>query len=241
MNAVGRWFKKPRSKKRWTLYGIGATLVLLTLIGVLAPAPSDKTATTAATPTAATTQPEPVTTEPVVATTTPVDLCPNLSGDQSGVPAGYQLTGGKCVKPKPVKCWNGTKAPTKADCPARPIRYQALTARKWQLIAKNPDAFTGRHIIVYGEITQFDAATGTTAFRADAGGVKLKVEFGFVNYPTNTLFEGTENQLRNFVENDLFRAKVTVLGSYSYDTQIGGNTTVPDLSIDSIRRIGSVS
>jgi hypothetical protein len=27
---------------------------------------------------------------------------------------------------------------------------------------------------------------------------------------------------------------VTVLGSYSYDTQIGGSTTAPQLSVDSI-------
>jgi hypothetical protein len=36
------------------------------------------------------------------------------------------------------------------------------------------------------------------------------------------------------VTNDQFKAEVTVGGSFSYDTQIGGNTTVPVLQIDSI-------
>ena len=37
------------------------------------------------------------------------------------------------------------------------------------------------------------------------------------------------------------RAKVEVVGSYSYDTQTGGNTTVPSFSVQSIERIGSNS
>ena len=30
-------------------------------------------------------------------------------------------------------------------------------------------------------------------------------------------------------------------GSYSYDTQIGGNTTVPQLKVDKIKQIGTTS
>ncbi|HEY3006605.1 MAG TPA: hypothetical protein VGJ63_00875, partial [Micromonosporaceae bacterium] len=36
-----------------------------------------------------------------------------------------------------------------------------------------------------------------------------------------------DTALANLVENEPFTANVTVVGSYSYATQIGGNTTVP--------------
>ena len=81
---------------------------------------------------------------------------------------------------------------------------------------------------MYGKITQFDSATGTEGFRADAGGVRqVPDSIGFVNYPTNTIFSGDSTMLTDFVEGDLFTAKVTVAGAYSYDTQIGGSTTAP--------------
>ena len=43
----------------------------------------------------------------------------------------------------------------------------------------------------------------------------------------NTLLTGSAKQLDDLVEDDVFRASVTVLGKIDYDTQIGGNTTVP--------------
>jgi hypothetical protein len=39
-------------------------------------------------------------------------------------------------------------------------------------------------------------------------------------------------------QGDLFRGYVTVLGSLSYDTQIGGTTTVPALTIDAMKILG---
>ncbi|MEO3928619.1 hypothetical protein ABGB07_32880 [Micromonosporaceae bacterium B7E4] len=56
-------------------------------------------------------------------------------------------------------------------------------------------------------------------------------------YETNTMLSGDERLLRNLVEDDEFRATVRVVGVHSYDTQIGGNTTVPLLAIASIKVI----
>jgi hypothetical protein len=53
------------------------------------------------------------------------------------------------------------------------------------------------------------------------------------------LFSGTEAQLADFVTDDIVIMNLTSLGSYSYDTQIGGNTTVPLFQVDSIGRKGS--
>ncbi len=44
--------------------------------------------------------------------------------------------------------------------------------------------------------------------------------------------------MKDVVNDDLFRAEVTVAGALSYDTQIGGNTTVPTLTTDTIRVTG---
>lgn len=106
-----------------------------------------------------------------------------------------------------------------------------MSARQWKLIAKNPDAYLGKHYVVYGRVTQFDAATGTETFRADVAHRRMSDEY---DYETNTMLSGSESDLTNLVEDDIFRADVTVLGSLSYDTQIGGQTTVPLLQVDSI-------
>jgi hypothetical protein len=92
---------------------------------------------------------------------------------------------------------------------------------------------------VHGEIRQFDSATGTDAFLADVAH-KNTTSYGFFE-GENTLLTGDESKLEDFVEGDVFKATVTVLGSMSYDTQIGGNTTVPLLQIDSIKRVGNNS
>ena len=47
--------------------------------------------------------------------------------------------------------------------------------------------------------------------------------------------------LNDVVQGDLFRATIEVLGSESYDTQVGGNTTVPKFRIQTISRYGSTA
>jgi hypothetical protein len=116
--------------------------------------------------------------------------------------------------------------------------HHPVTGRQWLQVTKDPDAAKGQCITVYGEVTQFDSVTGDSVFRAQAGGAKVAPEFGFVNYPTNALFDGSASQLSTLVQGDLFTAQVTVAGSQSYDTQIGGRTTVPVFRVDSVSRTG---
>ena len=129
-----------------------------------------------------------------------------------------------------------TPSPTRSSATPKPKpkTYSALSSRQFKLLAKDPDSFIGKTYVVYGEVTQFDAATGTDTFRADTGPKKLRVSYGYVDYGQNTILTGKESRLKKLVEGDCFTAKVTVLGSYSYDTQAGGNTTVPSLQADSI-------
>lgn len=121
------------------------------------------------------------------------------------------------------------------DEPTQPTEYEAITSRQWKKIAKDPDAHVGETIVIYGQVTQFDSATGTDTFRADVGGVRDSCDFGLCTYPTNTVLTGDADRLSKLVSDDTFRAKVTVLGSLDYDTQLGGETTVPSLQVDKVK------
>jgi hypothetical protein len=127
-------------------------------------------------------------------------------------------------------------APTAAPAPPAPAK--AITARDWAKIAKDPNSHVGESIIVYGEITQFDSVTGSSAFRADVDGVKHPVEYGYANYETNTMLAVNGAAASDLVEKDLFRAEAVVTGSLSYETTMGGTMTVPQLSVQKITKIG---
>ena len=138
----------------------------------------------------------------------------------------------------------GVAAPPTPSAPSTPAAPLApatsISDREWAQIAKDPAAHTGDRVVVFGEVTQFDAATGTTAFRANVDGVEHKPEYGFADYPTNTVLTGEEDLLKPLVQGDLFKAEVTVAGANSYDTQIGGSTTAPELTVTKLDVIGHV-
>lgn len=118
-----------------------------------------------------------------------------------------------------------------------PATYEAITVRDWQLIAKNPDAHIGRKVVVYGWVSQFDSATGTDAFRAETSGEQMGASY---EYDTNTVIqEGTPGLFSEVVENDLVTMYVEVAGSMSYDTTMGGSTTVPKVDAYIIEVTGS--
>jgi hypothetical protein len=103
-------------------------------------------------------------------------------------------------------------------------------------LVKKPDSYIGDKYIIYGQVTQFDSATGDDSFLADTAH-RNTMRYGFFDGDNtmrygffdgdNTLLSGNAKQLDDLVEDDVFRASVTVLGDIDYDTQIGGNTAVP--------------
>jgi hypothetical protein len=62
---------------------------------------------------------------------------------------------------------------------------------------------------------------------------------GFADYPTNTILTNESADLGDIVQDDLFKAEVVVAGSLSYETSLGGSTTVPKLTVTKISVIGS--
>ena len=117
-----------------------------------------------------------------------------------------------------------------------PVSYAQLDARDWDLLVKTPDAYTGNGYVVWGCIAQFDAATGDEAFLAYSSSTSLQYWFSDGD---NALFKGDADPLRAFVEDDVVSMNVISLGSFSYDTQAGGNTTVPMFRVDQITLQGS--
>ena len=84
-------------------------------------------------------------------------------------------------------------------------------------------------MIIYGVITQFDAATGKCFLRASVGASPQESSFG---YSQNSMASSGDGETTcpvfdPLVQDDEVKLWVTLDGSYSYDTQIGGNTTVP--------------
>lgn len=111
-----------------------------------------------------------------------------------------------------------------------------LSARDLSLLAKSPDDHFGETVVVYGEITQFDAATGICTFRADVAHANMASTW---DYEHNAIFTGGDGEedcpaLQDFITEDEVRITATSLGSLSYDTQIGGSTTVPMFMVEKI-------
>ena len=141
----------------------------------------------------------------------------------------------------PAPASHPTPKPAPKPQPPSCTTYQTISSQAWLEIVKDPSTHADECITVYGEVTQFDAATGTGDFRANVGGVWQAPDYGYVNYPTNTLLTGNAAALASVVQQDLFTANVMVMGSYTYQNQVGGQTTVPQLHVNSIKVTGTAS
>jgi hypothetical protein len=169
-------------------------------------------------------------------------------GDDTGTAQTITITFSSGAAPSPVPSVTAaptlrptaipTVAPTPKPTPTpAPVVYAKLSARGWALIVKNPDAYIGKTYQVWGCIWQFDAATGPDDFLAQASYTQLTYWFSDGDNATFGVLGAPS--LDNFIENDVVVMNVMVLGSYSYDTQSGGNTTVPSFLIERITRKGA--
>jgi hypothetical protein len=112
--------------------------------------------------------------------------------------------------------------------PPPPPTYNPVTDSQWQLIQENPAGYIGQTFTVTGTVTQHDANTGADEFRADAGPAD--------NPNTNTIFDGSNDgsQVAPLQVGQTFTAEVSVEGSITYTTTLGGSDTAPELLVVSI-------
>ena len=114
--------------------------------------------------------------------------------------------------------------------------YQEIDDRTWALVAKDPESHVGEKYVIYGNVTQFDSATGKSTFRANTGGEQQEKSY---NYDVNTIISAKDaGSVADVVTDDLLKMYVRVTGSLTYDTQIGGSTTVPQAVINSHELLG---
>lgn len=108
------------------------------------------------------------------------------------------------------------------------------SAHDFALVVKDPDSHVGELFNIWGQVTQFDAATGTESFLASTASRNM-MSYGYFD-GENAWVQGDANDLKDLVEDDVFTATVQVVGSFSYDTQAGGNTTVPQFQVLKVTR-----
>lgn len=131
-------------------------------------------------------------------------------------------------------------APTPAADPGPDLAtFAALNERDFALLARDPDAHLGDQLIVTGVVSQFDAATGRCGFLAQIGHDRMANSYDYGQNSAFTAGDGFSDcaVLDDVVEDDHVRLWVTALGSYSYDTQIGGNTTVPFFEVHKVEQL----
>ena len=129
------------------------------------------------------------------------------------------------------------EAEAKSDAELRdPKTYKSISHRKWAQVAKDPDSYVGKKYVLYGYVTQFDSATGNDSFLVSTD-AKPRT---YYDYDINTIATTEKpKRFRKVVEDDLVKMWVQVGGAISYDTQVGGNTTVPSVVVNIIKVTGS--
>ncbi|MGJ5671692.1 DUF2510 domain-containing protein (plasmid) [Rhodococcus aetherivorans] len=118
-----------------------------------------------------------------------------------------------------------------------PASYEQVNTRDFALIARDPSAARGRKLVLYGYVSQFDSATGTNQFRASVDSQPLG---SWYEYDHNVVIKaGDRGLVANVVEDDLITLWVEVDEPLTYDTTLGGSTTVPSFRLNMIEVTGA--
>lgn len=109
--------------------------------------------------------------------------------------------------------------------------FPEIDDRKFAQVVKDPEEHQGEKLIVHGKVQQLDSATGGCYMLAEIGSAYQPDVY---DYTTNSAQYDESDSCSNFdplVEKDNVKLWVVVAGSKSYDTQAGGNTTVPAFAV----------
>lgn len=226
-----------KATPRWMpLVGAGAAAIALItslivigslVAGVGGAAPVAETSPTATTEPKPTPTPEPtpiavpdvvgMTTADAIAALITAGFDTATEGDQ-GIVASQDPAGGTTALPDST-----VTITSKIDL----SKFTKMSTRDYAQMAKDPDAFIGRNIILVGVVTQFDSATGPCTMRANTGPAKTAYSY---EYDVNTIITSGDGEsdcpiLDPLVTDDHFSMRATVLGAFEYDTAIGGSAT----------------
>lgn len=119
------------------------------------------------------------------------------------------------------------------------LTYNEVAERDLAILAKDPDATEGANYIFYGTVSQFDAATGPCTFRSNIATAPQENTWDYsLNSVVTVAGEGDCPMLANVVQDDVVKMWVTSTGAFTYDTQIGGSTSVPMFVVRKVEVIG---
>lgn len=106
-----------------------------------------------------------------------------------------------------------------------------ISERDLALAVKDPTSHAGDIFKVWGEISQFDSATGTDTFRAYISHAQQQY---WATNGENAILIGDSEELSDFVKDDLFVAVVEVASAETYENVAGGGNTVPTFVVHKI-------
>lgn len=137
------------------------------------------------------------------------------------------------VEPEPEPTTESTPEPPPAPVTPDLATFTETDDRNWALIAKDPDSHAGTNLILYGSIMQFDSATGRCAMIIKTAATQKDVSYDYEQNVLGVSGDGdtTCPVFDPLVQDDHVKIWATVVSSFSYDTQIGGNTTVPMIEV----------
>lgn len=236
--------------RRWPAVVVLVVLVLGVLAAVAGGGGSDddgsETASSGATPERSTTTSPPTTTSTTEAPTTtsttiPLDQLTREVQAEVDRACAEAFTAGTDPQPEFKQRWADITDPermraTSVDCINKKKQAAIDGAQPVDIdaIVKNPDAVKGQTFVMVVNITQFDAATGACNFRGywDNEPREYNFEYGGDNALFTSGNGDTDCPVFDGIDqNDTIRVWATSLGSFSYDTQVGGSTTVPSFDV----------
>jgi len=135
-----------------------------------------------------------------------------------------------CVKGSTYSVSKSGKCPSGAKV----VNFSEPTELQWNTLTRSPAQVKGKNFVIFGCVSQFDANTGGSKFRAYAARTPSVSWISGVN----SMFTGNAKNLLKLQENNAFIAKVNVSGATSYST-IGNKTTVPTFAVRDFVKIGS--
>lgn len=112
-------------------------------------------------------------------------------------------------------------------------------------LEKNPDGLTGTCLVMYAYIVQYDSATGPCSFHAE---LSRSRSTRWYDYDVRSTFGYLDNELASSVvadcpeldridTDDYIKVWATVLGSFSYETTMGGTNHVPSFRIEKVELV----
>jgi hypothetical protein len=135
---------------------------------------------------------------------------------------------------------SATTAPGTGDGPGQaptfdPKDFSRVDAKRWESIVKDPAQAQGRGVVVFAEVVQFDTGTGGDRFLAVAGvdrpGDSRELQ-------STSVFIGDEAVLAGVAEGDVLEVYAEVADTMELETNLGGVSTVPVLTIARFEDVG---